>query len=299
MNLRQIECFQAVLDNGTVTRAAALLGISQPAVSNMLAGLEHDLGFALFERVNGRLKPTPEARYLQEDVARTLGSLERIRQTAQAIRERTQGSLVIASYPGLAIDFLPRVVAEFLARRSQVRINLYSRSSHVLHELIPAQGFDIGIADLPANRPGVRTEPLAMECVCVLPPDHPLAAHQVLTPTLLAGVPFVALFNDHATHFRLASAFAAANAAWNVVVECRLFAACCTLASLGVGIALVDPITAHEHSQRNLVIRRFEPAIHYEIGLLYPTERPQSALLTDFATLLRRRLKPFLSRQKR
>jgi len=295
MNLRQLECFKATMDNGTVTRAAVLLGISQPAVSNMIAGLEHELGFVLFERANGRLRPTPEAQYLYEDVVRTLGSLERTAETARAIRNRTQGNLVVASYPGLAIDFLPGVIARFLDGRPQVRIELYSRSSHVLHDLIPAQGFDIAIADLPATTTGVRTEPLAMECVCVLPAAHPLARHDVLSPELLSGVPFISLFKEHATHYSLASAFAAANAAWNVVVECRLFATCCALASRGTGVALVDPITASEYATRNVVVRRFAPAIRYEVALLFPTERLGSALLDDFAALLRERLAPFLA----
>jgi DNA-binding transcriptional LysR family regulator len=298
MNLRQLECFKATMDNGTVTRAAVLLGISQPAVSNMLAGLEHELGFALFERVNGRLRPTPEAQYLYEDVVRTLGSLERTTETARAIRHRTHGNLVVASYPGLAIDFLPLVVSTFLKGRPQVRIELYSRSSHVLHDLIPAQGFDIAIADLPATTTGVRTEPLALECLCVLPAGHPLEKHDLLTPELLSGVPFISLFKEHATHYSLASAFAAANAAWNVVVECRLFATCCALASRGTGVAVVDPITASEYAMRNVVVRPFVPAIRYEVALLFPTERLGSALLDDFVALLRERLGPFLAKPK-
>jgi len=295
MNVRQLECFRAVLDAGTVTRAAARLGISQPAVSNMVAGLEHELGFALFERVNGRLRPTPEATALYEDVARTLGSLDRTRQTAHAIRNRTHGSLVIASYPGLALDFLPRVLSEFLAARPEVRVNLYSRSAHVLHELIPVQGFDVGIADLPVNRPGVHIEPFTMDCVCVLPRAHKLAAHDVLTPALLSGLPFAALFKEHALHHRIANAFAAANATWNVVAECRFFASCCAFANYGAGVSIVDPISAADHATRDIVIRRFEPRIAYELGLLFPTERVRPALVDDFVVLLKRHLEPFVA----
>lgn len=293
MNVRQLECLRAVLDTGTVTRAAAQLAISQPAVSNIIAGLEHELGFALFTRANGRLRPTAEAAALYEDVARTLGSLDRTRQTAQAIRNRTRGSLVIASYPGLALEFLPRVVSAFLATRPEVRVSLYSRSAHVLHELIPAQGFDIGIVDLPVNRHDVHIDPFPLECVCVLPPDHPLAAHEVLTPALLSGVPFTALFKEHAIHHRVASAFAAANATWNLVAETRFFASCCAFACHGAGVSIVDPITASEYAPRGLAIRRFLPRIAYEIGLLFPTERARPALVDDFVALLQKHLHPF------
>jgi len=293
MNVRQLECFRAVVDAGTVTRAAARLGLSQPAVSNMVASLEHEIGFALFERVNGRLRPTPEATALYEDVSRTLGSLDRARQTARAIRDRTRGSLVVASYPGLALDFLPRVVAEFLTDRPEVRVNLYSRSAHVLHELIPAQGFDVGIADLPVNRDGVHIEPFSMDCVCVLPATHPLARHAVLTPALLSGVPFAALFKEHALHHRIASAFAAANAPWNLIAETRFFASCCAFAGYGAAVSIVDPITAAEYTSRGVVARGFAPRISYEIGLLFPSDRVRPILVDDFVSLLKRHLAPF------
>lgn len=295
MNLRQLECFRAVMRLGTVTQAASMLGITQPAVSSMIAGLEHEIGFKLFQRVKGRLRPRPEASFLFEDVERTLGSLDRTVQTARAIRSRSHGSLVIASYPGIAIDFLPRVLTEFLASRPGVRIELHSRSAHVLHELIPAQRFDIGIADLPVNRRGIQTEPLTLDCVCVLPAAHPLARKTVITPRHLDGTPFIALFNEHITYFRIANAFAAANAHWKVVAETRFFASCCAFVAYGAGVTIVDPITAAEYAQRGLITRRFEPVIPYEIGLLYPTERLRSGLVDDLAAMLKARIAPYAS----
>lgn len=61
MRPRQLEIFTAVMRAGTVTGAARLLNISQPALSQTLMHAEDELGFALFERVKGRLRPTPEA----------------------------------------------------------------------------------------------------------------------------------------------------------------------------------------------------------------------------------------------
>jgi len=55
MNLRQIEAFRAIIDTGTVSRAAERLSISQPAVTKLLQHLESTIGFALFDRGRGRL----------------------------------------------------------------------------------------------------------------------------------------------------------------------------------------------------------------------------------------------------
>ena len=59
MQLRQLECFRTLMLTGTMTRAAEELGISQPAVSATIAGLEKHIGFTLFIRQAGRLSPTP------------------------------------------------------------------------------------------------------------------------------------------------------------------------------------------------------------------------------------------------
>ncbi|WP_268810299.1 LysR family transcriptional regulator, partial [Vibrio parahaemolyticus] len=64
MNLRQLEVFYAIMQARTVSGAARLLHVSQPNVTRVLAHTEQQLGFALFERVKGRLVPTQEAKAL-------------------------------------------------------------------------------------------------------------------------------------------------------------------------------------------------------------------------------------------
>jgi DNA-binding transcriptional LysR family regulator len=101
------------LVTGTVTGAAKVLGISQPSTSSLIANLERELGFALFRRARGRLEPTPEAQYLSSDVQQILDSIELTTQRAKQIRDQRIGSLVVATYPDIAIDFLPKVISQF------------------------------------------------------------------------------------------------------------------------------------------------------------------------------------------
>jgi DNA-binding transcriptional LysR family regulator len=293
VNVRQLRCFETVMTLGTATEAAAALGISQPAVSVAIASLEQELGFVLFERIKGRLKPTREAQFLLDDARSAMGALDRAAQTARAIRNHTHGNLVIASYPGIALEFLPRVLAKFLKSRPGVRVELLSRSSHVLHELIPAQSFDVAIADLPVNRQDVLTRALSLECVCVLPKRHALAGKRLIVPEDLHGVPFFSLFKEHLIYNRVARAFAAANAHWNVVAECRFFASACAFVAQSWGASIVDPITASDFAHRGLAVRPFRPSIVYDIGILLPARRPQSRLTKDFIPYVEREIRAF------
>ena len=69
LNLRQIEIFRAVMTTGSISGASQLLFVSQPAVSRLLSHTEQRVGFALFERIKGRLYATPEAKKLFHEVA--------------------------------------------------------------------------------------------------------------------------------------------------------------------------------------------------------------------------------------
>ena len=168
----------------------------------------------------------PSIHFLDE-AQRTLESVDKAVQTARQLRRMNVGRLVLATQPGIAIHFLPAVISQFLKKHPDVQFQLLSRSSQIVRDMIPTQRFDLGIAEPPIDHPAIQVEPLVTECVCVLPADHPLVSLEVITPEVLDGVPFVALYSEHTTHYRLRNAFAEAGARWRVVAEVQYFATCC------------------------------------------------------------------------
>ena len=93
MNLRQCEVFRAVMTASSITEAADRLGITQPAVSKMLAQIERDPGFPLFLREHRRLVPTPEAQALFKEVERAFLGLEHLTRFARDLKGPRQGHL--------------------------------------------------------------------------------------------------------------------------------------------------------------------------------------------------------------
>jgi DNA-binding transcriptional LysR family regulator len=287
MNVRQLECFHAVMVTGKMIRAAEYLQISQPSVSNLISNLEREIGFLLFKRRKGHLEPTPESKLFYADAVKSLESFKKAARTADEISNKRFGTLEIISYPGIAINFLPTVVAEFLRDRPDVRIRLQSRSIGTVNELLASQQFDLGIMELVEHHPAVSIEPFRGRCVCVLPPDHPLIAHEVITPKLLNGVPFIGLFSQHLTSRRLATVFSAANAKWNVVLETQYFSSACSLVKHGLGVSLIDPVTASDYADRGIVFRPFKPGIFNGICIVSPTDRQRSRLAEEFVRTLK------------
>lgn len=295
MNFRQLQAFKAVMNEGTLTQAAEVMAVTQPAISSLIANLQQSVGFPLFKRHKSRIHPTPEAQRFYEEVEKVLSAVETATRSAKVIRDLDLGYLRIASMPGLSLVFLPRVVARFVENRPGVMVALQTRSSVQVIQWIGAQLYDLGLAELPVDDPAVDVESFSMDCVCVLPEDHPLTAHKVITPSLLDGVPFISLSRDHMTHFRLKEAFEAAKIVWQPRFECQLFAPACSLVAAGAGVSVIDPVTAADYEGRGIVVRPFEPRIPFDIGILYPGMRPGSRLAREFSALLKVSLASFLA----
>ena len=290
MDVRLLEAFRAVVDHRSVTAAAGAMGVTQPAVSTQIARLEEAIGFALFERSGGRLKPTPEGMLFYAEATRVLGEVDRLQAATAQIREGQAGRLAIASHPWAAISLLPRLVSQFLAERPGVSVRLISRHSDVVSQLLPSESFDIGIAELPIDEAAVTVARYQMRCVAILPPRHALASRKLLTPKLLAQHPMVGPARSLQLPPKINAVFAAAGVPVSAVVEAEFLASLCGLVAAGTGWSLVDPLSAESFSHLGLVARPFEPAILYEVGVFHRRDREPSMLAAAFLELLENKL---------
>ena len=264
MDVRLLEVSRSVIDRRPVTAAAGVTG--------------------------DRLKPTQEGMLFQAEARRVQGESDRLQAATAQIREGQSAGLAIASHPWAAISLLPRLVSEFLRERPGVSVQLISRHSDVVSQLLPSESFDIGIAELPIDEASVTVARHQMRCVVILPPRHPLAAHKLLTPKLLSGHPMVAPARSLQLPPKLNAAFAAAGGQLNAVVEAEFLASLCGLVAAGTGWSLVDPLSAENFSHLGLVARPFEPAILYEIGVFHRRDREPSMLAAAFLELLEAKL---------
>jgi len=295
LNIRQLRAFAAVMLAGSVTGAATRLRISQPAISALIAGLERDLGFSLFLRDRNRLQPTSEAASFYRSVAAVLERLDGLERLATDIRQADEGTLRIAALPMLALEFLPRVAAGFLAQHPNVRMTLHAHSSPTVASLMATQQFDLGFSEAAYDEGWIDARRLRVRCVCVLPAGHPLATRERLTPRDLDDLPIVTAPADHRRTRHLAELFQACGARLNVRVETPLFASMCAFVAKGAGYALVDAFTANGVHGAGLAIRPFEPAFYNDFAMLYPASRPVSRIADAFMQTVMEELSGFVS----
>src|SRR5258708_17439621 len=114
INSRQVEAFRAMMLTGSVTEAAKLMAVTQPAVSRLLRDFQSLLKMELFERRGTGLVPTAAASALYTEVARSFVGLERSAAAADEIRGRRSGTLPVAAMPARANRYLPRLARDLL-----------------------------------------------------------------------------------------------------------------------------------------------------------------------------------------
>jgi len=267
LNLRQVEAFKAVIELGTVNRAAEALFVSQPAVSKLLLKLEQDTGMALFERVRGRLAPTPHGMRLYEEVDRIFAGLSQLEEAVESIRRDEQRQLSIGVMPALSGSFVRRVSMEFIKKHPDVHVSIHTRSSQFLAEWLVARQVDVALVGSRIENPYIDREPMVSSPLfCAMPLDHPLARKRVIRIADLDGVPFVSFAPGSQTDTLVRSLFTAAGARLNVVLDAVSAPTVCEFVGAGLGISLVHPLFA-EGLRHRIALRRLESEIEFSFLL--------------------------------
>ena len=286
---RHVEVFRAVMTAGSVTGAAGALFTSQPTISRELSRMEALLGLALFDRVRGRLQPTAQAYALFDEVQRSYAGLERVADTALRLRQFTEGQLSLACLPAFAHALLPGACARFQAAHPGVSVSVSPVESPLLEERLVAQAHDLGVTEHDGALPGAHASALLeLDEVAVLPAGHPLAARRRLAATDFAGHAFVSFHPRDRYRQRVDQVFAEAGVDRQLAVETDNAVAVCAMVRHGLGLAIVNPLTALAMGgpDSGLVVRPLAFAIPFRVFSVRPAHRPGNPLVARFEAAL-------------
>ncbi|CAN7772837.1 LysR substrate-binding domain-containing protein [Variovorax sp. LjRoot178] len=292
MLLREIEVFRSVMSVGSASKAAALMGVTQPAVSQSLRRLEEAAGFALFRRLRGRLHATPEAQALLLEVERVFVGLDSIEHRMRSLKRFGVNTLRVAVYPAFGLTFVPRVLSRLVAERrdseARPQISLQVLSSREVHEAVLGRQVDFGLMADEMPTTGLEHSEFArFPGVVVMHAKHRLVNVKTIQPRQLAEEPFLALNPEDASRRRLERALADCDVGLSVVVETPYAASVCEMAMRGLGIGVVNPITALEYAQRGLVIRPLSLDVSFAGLLVLPPGQPLSSVALRVLQLMR------------
>ncbi len=288
ITMRQLEALRAVIENHTVTEAAKIMRLSQPAISKLISNLEFETKLTLFLRDRRRLDPTPEALILYEQSLRIFDGLSEITRVSSDLRNLRGGRLNIFSLPALGKSILPKMLAAFTQEHDQARVGLHVHSSRTVLQAVVSRRVDMGLSMIGTDHPGVDCRGLCrVNAVCALPLGHRLASREAIDAEDLDGESFISFGQDARARELIDLAFEERGVVRQLRVETHISESACAIVANGSGVALVDPFTAGEFARHGeIFVRPFTTEIPYEFCLLTPREQPLSLLAQSFIAAL-------------
>lgn len=271
IDFRQLEAFSAVISAGSVTAAAKVLNRSQPVVSRLLQELEQSLGYPLFIRNGPRIHPSEQALQLHQYVQKALLSLQQIRQRAQEIGDQQLRPLHIAATPALSAGLLPQALAML---RLDNKIQIISESAEqTAHAIITGEA-DIGLSSLPLEHHQVELHWIGQSrCVVALPEEDPLASTSQVAVGDLGGRRIIAPWSPQRLRGRFEKALKKNRLPAYETIETNSSANILSCVRAGLGVAILEPVTAWGMPLEGVVIRPLDEEIPYYFGVITPVSR--------------------------
>lgn len=285
MKLRELEIFHAIMRGGSITEAARILGISQPAVSTALRYTEDQLGMPLFRRVHGRIEPTPEALNLFPEVEALFQKFQAVRRYADDLRGMHSGLISISSTPTLSYAYLAPATSRFRQARPNVRVVLYTTNTRQILEQASTRQIDIGIVANPVSAAELHCEVLATsELLVTMRKEHPLAGYDEVGPRDLKNYPLITN-THHSLYDLIEQEFRRDGVDLHVAIAVNHHVTTCLLLE-GDAVAIVDPWMP-DNIFPDLVRKKFRPRLEIQARLVWAASRPLSRIAEAFATELR------------
>ena len=288
INVKHLAVFRAVVKTGSISAAARLLHVSQPAVTKTLHLLEQSLGLLLFERIKGRLLITQEAQTLIPQVERLFGNLDVVEQLAEEIREGFAGSLTVATVATLASSIVSVAISRFHRQHPKVHFDLKALSTRQVLESVTNNQVDIGVVDVSESGPDMDVHELCRaDIVCVMRSDHPLSRLSRIAPKDIAKETMITFAEDTMSGWAIREALRKKKLPVHIAFTVNHTLSAYSLAQEGSGIAVVDPFPMLLGSFPKLVTRPFHPAIESRPRVLLSKTRPTSVISGVFVKTLK------------
>jgi DNA-binding transcriptional LysR family regulator len=284
LRLRHIEVFHAIKQAGSISKAAAVLGVSQPAASKVLQHAESSLGFKLFERVKGRLLPTAEAELLYVEVAKLNTGLDQLRKLSANLRRFPQGRLHVGCLPSLGLSIMPKTIHDFRKAYPSVICEVETNHIEALLAALRSRQLDLAISIFPDEHPDIRTQVVGEMDLVYLGPrdggDVDLAE--------IEDHEFVGLSRSDGVGGLIANERERLGCSYTPGIEVQTYYLACAFAAAGCGATIVDRLTARSMLRPGLYLRTLKQRLVVQIAVLTHEANVIRGFYTDFVTILKK-----------
>ena len=279
MPVNKYEAFLKAAELGSLTRAAAELGVTQSAVSHMIGALEEELGFSLLKRGRSGARATAEGERVLPAIRGMLNSREQLEQTAAAIRGLDCGTVRIGTFTSVAVHWLPGMIKKFQADYPNVELKLMNGDYHDVEQWLSEGSCDLGFIALPTKQRGKVTALLEDRLLAVVPKEHRLASLPRFPIKEVEHEPFISLLetSDHDARRALEAAGVKPNIRYTTKDDYAIIA----MVEQGLGVSIMPELVL-QSSGRSFAAIPLEHPRSRQIGIAVRSGKLLSPLTARF-----------------
>lgn len=267
---RHLRSFAAVARDGSVTRAAAELHVSQPALTQTIHNLEQIVGTPLLNRGPRGVTLTAAGQEFLAVAEQLIEITDRALADLRNLAEVRRGLVSVAGLPSVACGFLPKIVASFQAKHPNVRVIIHDGLADDIGEAVRRGHCEIGVTCLLAPDQDIEAEVIADDDMMLLcQRDHPLANAAEVTLAEISKHAFIGLSRQSSTRAIVDRAFASASLYMSPDYEVQHTSTAGSMVAEGLGITIVPRLSCSLISANNVVWREITaPAVRRSLSLV-------------------------------
>ena len=248
-----------IVEVGSYTKAAQILGYTQPALSQMIASLEREVGITLLYRSRYGVRLTPEGERLFPTIQETVRQYEALRRMEEEIKGLDVGIVRTGTVSSISCHWLPSIIEKFWAAYPNVQLELRQGDYSSICEWVRSGVVDFGFVN-PAAAKGLETMPLQPDAfVAVLPKTHPLAQRPVVSLRDLATEPYLLL--EEGSYSEPLEAFRSEGIAPNIRLAVHDDYSILSMVERGMGYSLLTELVLQKTAYDVTVCAIEEPVV--------------------------------------
>lgn len=283
MQTRDLQIFLAVTASGGVTRAAEMLGRSQPTVTRTIQDLEAELGFALFQRAGRRIQLTEEGVAFEEEARRLMQSFSELAARAKSIAAGKGRTFQIATTAAMGISLIPKALARLGLQSLPTEVHVAQMLPSAVAQEVRAGRGDLGFSSLPLDTPGLEVLRLySAPDVVALRDDDPLVAQETVPLRAFHGRGLVTLLDPLRFQGRIARQMQAQAIVPAMILRTSVSVGALQMVRDTGMAAIIDPLTAYGVTMPGITIRQLDVLVPFHWGIVAAQGRPLRPLASSF-----------------
>lgn len=287
MDLKDIELFLAVVQEGSFTRAAHQHFIAQPTLSKAIKRLEQALNVQLLHRTTRQIQVTDSGKVVYEYGRKLLDTMTDLEQSIQDLREVKSGVIRLGIPPLIGTLFFPEIAQKFHQKYPHITLELVEHGAKTIHELVRSGNVDAGFAVLPLEASYFSVMPFIKDYfVAYVHVEHPFATQSQIAINDLKNEPFILFSEDFALHDFVIRAcenegftprVMYKSSQWDLIVE---------LVGLQLGVTILPRAIYEKQANTNVKIIPLDEPLMWQLGIVSLNERYQTFALQEWLKLM-------------